>query len=405
MTNRKPLLPVADALAQITKAMPLMGVETIALADGLGRILAKDVQAEVSHPPHDVSAMDGYAVASADPKEDNPKLQVIGESAAGHPFDGALKPQSAVRIFTGAYLPQGADAIVIQEDTHQDGDHVTILEKPPAGKYIRKQGQDFAKGDVIAEKGTTLDARRLALIASSGHGTIPVRSKPKVAIISTGDELVSPGETPEHGQIIASNGMFLGHFLKIMGAEAMDFGQIPDDRATLDKAFDQAQKADLIVTTGGASVGKHDGVAQHMTESDGLAFWRIAMRPGKPLIFGHLGKTPLLGLPGNPVSTGVCGMVFLAAAVRALLGQDPNAETRHAKLSADLPENDQRQDYLRACLEYDDEGQAWVKAFDQQDSGMFKTFAEADALIIRPPFAPPAASGDVVTILPIPRLI
>ena len=405
MTSRKPLLPVADALAQITQAMPEMGVETLPLTNAIDRVLADDIHALVSHPPHDVSAMDGYAVALSDLADDQTTLKVIGESAAGHPYDAPIEPQSAVRIFTGAYLPQGADAIVIQEDTSSDGDHVTILERPQPRRYIRKQGQDFAKGDVIAEKGTCLDARRLALIASSGHGTVTVKAKPKIAIISTGDELVAPGTTPQHGQIVASNGMFLCHLLNILGADAVDYGHIPDDQKALEDGFNHAQSADMIITTGGASVGKHDGVAHHMASGDGLAFWRIAMRPGKPLIFGHLGQTPILGLPGNPVSTGVCGLVFVTAAIKAMLGQDTAPKTRPAKLAADLPENDQRQDYLRASLSYDDQGQAWVKAFDKQDSGMFQSFADADALIIRPPHAKPAQSGDIVTILPIPSLI
>ena len=402
MTTRKPLLPVADALAQISQAMPLMDTETLPLSDGIDRVLADDLRAVVSHPPHDVSAMDGYAVALSDLADDQTTLKVIGESAAGHPYDAMMDAQSAVRIYTGAYMPKGADAIVIQEDTTIDGDQVTILDRPQSGRYIRKKGQDFTKGDVIAEKGIRLDARRLALIASSGHGTITVKAKPKVAIISTGDELVAPGTTPQHGQIVASNGMFLCHLLNILGAEVMDYGHIPDDQQALENAFNQAQSADLIVTTGGASVGKHDGVAQHMTTGDGLAFWRIAMRPGKPLIFGHLGQTPILGLPGNPVSTGICGLVFVTAAIKSMLGQDTTPATHHAKLAADLPENDQRQDYLRASLFYDDQGQAWVKAFNKQDSGMFQSFADADALIIRPPYAKTAKTGDVVMILPIP---
>ena len=413
MVNRKPLLAVDDALAQITTAMTVMGDETIMLADALGRVLAHDVMAKVSHPPHDVSAMDGYAVALSDltrsdltrSDDHSPRLHVIGESAAGHPFDAALEAGSAVRIFTGAYMPQGADAIVIQEDTTTNGDVVDIMEMPIAGRYIRQQGQDFAQGDIIAHQGTTLNARRLALIASSGHGTVTVKAKPKIAIISTGDELVTPGQKPEHGQIIASNGLFLRHFLQSIGADILDLGQIPDDPILLTNAVNKAQEADLIVTSGGASVGNHDGVAQLMTAQEkGLAFWRIAMRPGKPLIFGHLGDTPLLGLPGNPVSTGVCAMVFVAAAIRAMLGQPVNAPTQTALLGKDLPENDQRQDYLRAEISYDDQGQIWVTAFAKQDSGMFKSFADADALIIRPPHAEQAKAGDVISILLIPDL-
>ena len=405
MTSRKPLLSVEDAVQQITQAMPEMRPETITLENGLGRVLANDIHARVSHPPHDVSAMDGYAVALAD-LDATDTLTVIGESAAGHPFDAVIKPGTAIRIFTGAHLPPGADAIVIQEDTQPaDGNTVTILEKPSPNRYIRPKGQDFAEGDRIAAKGQALNARRLALIASAGHGRISVKTKPTVAILSTGDELVSPGTMPDHGQIIASNGMFLDHFLKVMGAEPLNLGQIPDDPEALTQAFTKAQAADLIVTTGGASVGHHDGVAQHMTQGQGLGFWRIAMRPGKPLIFGHLGKTPMLGLPGNPVSTGVCAMVFVQAALRQMLGQSPAPQYQGAKLSHDLSKNDLRQDYLRATLTYDDHGQRWVRAFNKQDSGMFQSFADADALIMRPPHAPPARKGDRVKILPLPALI
>jgi molybdopterin molybdotransferase len=403
MTPRPPLLSVDDALDQIIKAVSTMPSERIAVEAALGHVLAADINAKLSHPPADVSAMDGYAVHSSHLSSTPKSLTVIGESAAGHPFDGVLGSDQAVRIFTGAYVPQGADAIVLQEDTSRDGDVVTILEQPKPQQFIRKAGQDFSRGDLIASKGATLDARRLALIASSGHGTVPTHRKPVVAIISTGDELVRPGSSPKEGQIVSSNDLFLTHLVTSLGATAMNIGQVADQDDALTKAFDQAKSADLIVTSGGASVGNHDGVARHMNESGGLAFWRIAMRPGKPLIFGQIDQTPMLGLPGNPVSTGVCAMIFVAAAIRKMLGQDPLPKPSHAKLLAPLGENDRRQDYLRARIHIDDQGQTWAEAFNKQDSGMLKTFADADGLIIRPPHAPPAEAGDPVPVLLLPR--
>jgi len=403
MTPRPPLLSVDDALDQIIKAVSTMPSERIAVEAALGHVLAADINANLSHPPADVSAMDGYAVHSSHLSSTPKNLTVIGESAAGHPFDGVLGADQAVRIFTGAYVPQGADAIVLQEDTNRDGDVVTILEQPKPEQFIRKAGQDFSHGDLIASKGATLDARRLALIASSGHGTVPTHCKPVVAIISTGDELVHPGSTPKDGQIVSSNDLFLTHLITSLGATAMNLGQMADQDDALTKAFDQAKSADLIVTSGGASVGNHDGVARHMNESGGLAFWRIAMRPGKPLIFGQIDQTPMLGLPGNPVSTGVCAMIFVAAAIRKMLGQDPLPKPSHVKLLAPLGENDRRQDYLRARIHVDDQGQTWAEAFNKQDSGMLKTFADADGLIIRPPHAPPAEAGTPVPVLLLPR--
>ena len=403
MTPRPPLLSVDDALDQIIKAVSTMPSERIAVEAALGHVLAADIKANLSHPPADVSAMDGYAVHSSHLSSTPKSLTVIGESAAGHPFNGVLGADQAVRIFTGAYVPQGADAIVLQEDTNRDGDVVMILEQPKPEQFIRKAGQDFSHGDLIASKGATLDARRLALIASSGHGTVPTHCKPVVAIISTGDELVRPGSTPKDGQIVSSNDLFLTHLITSLGATAMNLGQMADQDDALTKAFDQAKSADLIVTSGGASVGNHDGVARHMNESGGLAFWRIAMRPGKPLIFGQIDQTPMLGLPGNPVSTGVCAMIFVAAAIRKMLGQDPLPNHSHAKLIAPLGENDRRQDYLRARIHIDDQGQTWAEAFNKQDSGMLKTFSDADGLIIRPPHAPPAEAGDPVPVLLLPR--
>ena len=408
------LLSVDDALTTITNALPLVSRENILMADAaasdvIGRILAEDIYAKLSHPPHDVSAMDGYAVRAEDISSIPVDLHVIGESAAGHPFDGELSSGQAVRIFTGAYCPGNTDTIIIQEDTDLSENCVTVKENATIGKFIRPQGNDFTKGDLIARSGGTLTPRLLALMAAAGITSFSLFKKPKVAIMSTGDELVPPGTTPKDGQIVSSNGVFLKNYLTKMGADVLDLGIIPDQDDALSDAFDQAAQADVIITSGGASVGNHDGVAKAMTEgtTTDLNFWRIAMRPGKPLIFGMINNTPMIGLPGNPVSTGVCAMVFVATALKAMTGQDLShnwgLDIRSGTLAKDLKPNDKRQDYLRSGLTYDAMGTPILTPFPQQDSGMMHLFTDAEALVIRPPFADAAQAGDTVTYLVIPK--
>ena len=408
------LLPVDDALAAITKGLTPVSVENVAMAeapardDVIGRILGEDIHAALNHPPHDVSAMDGYAVISSDLVNIPAKLDVIGESAAGHPFDGVISHGQAVRIFTGAYCAQGSDAIVIQENTDEDNGVVSIHEAPSPGQFIRPKGNDFRQGALIAQKGDILTPRLLSLMASAGVRAFKLYQRPQITVISTGDELVAPGHIPKEGQIISSNGLFLKTYLSVIGADVIDLGIIPDEDDALEEAFERAQEADLIVTSGGASVGHHDGVAKAMTNENGtkLNFWRIAMRPGKPLIFGKINGVPMLGLPGNPVSTGVCAMVFVATALKTLSGQDTSQDwgldIRTGLLATPLKENDKRQDYLRAKISTTDKGEVMLSPFDKQDSGMLKLLAEADALVIRPPFAPEAKAGDLVRYIPIP---
>lgn len=409
MAERAPLLSVDDALAAIASALiPTDAVKT-PVTDARGGVLAEPVMAVLDHPPVAVSAMDGYAARAADLTTLPATLNQIGESAAGHPWAGQIGAGECIRIFTGAACPDTADTIILQEDTETEGNDITIHEIPAPGRFIRPKGQDFANGQVLFEKGVMINARNLALIGSAGHGMVSLRRRPVVAIISTGDELVEPGVTPKEGQIISSNGIFLQHLVAALGGEPMPLGIIPDRGDALDAAFEKAMQADLIVTSGGASVGAHDGVAHRMQHDSDLAFWRIAMRPGKPLLFGHIGngaeRTPLLGLPGNPVSTGVCGMIFVAAAIRRLLGQDYLPEYRHAVLKEPLSENDRRQDFLRARLDYSTDGQLVAAAFSKQDSGMLSVFAEADALIMRPPHAPAAPAGEIVPILILPEMV
>ncbi len=404
---RSPLLPVEDALARIlaTASEPLEA-ETVPLADSLGRRLAADLAACRTQPPCAVSAMDGYAVRAADIATVPARLRVIGASAAGHGFRGCVGPGEAVRIFTGAPVPEGADAILIQEDARAENGDVTALATEPVGRYVRRAGLDFSAGDVLLKAGRRMGPSEMALAAAMNHASVSVVRRPRVAILATGDELVPPGAEPGPDQIVASNNFAVGAHAQQAGAEVIDLGIAGDNFAALEAAIRRARevRADVLVTLGGASVGDHDLVQTALTrEGMELGFWRIAMRPGKPFMHGRIGDTRILGLPGNPVAAIVCAALFLAPLVRALTG-DPDAgadPTRPGVLGADLAENDQRQDYLRATLSGGHSGPAVVTAFTRQDSSMLGVLAQAHALIVRPPFAPPAKAGAPCRYLPL----
>ena len=334
-------------------------------------------------------------------------LRIIGESAAGKPFDGVISAGQCCRIFTGAHLPAGADSIILLEDTTLlEENRVEVKEITKQGQYIRQAGQDFASGDLLLKQNKPLTARDLALLAAAGLEKLACRRRPKVAILSTGDELVAPGITPLPHQIISSNGLFLEKLVILAGAVAVPLGIAKDDPKHLDAALEQAAGADLLVTSGGASIGAHDAVAHRMAAGDGLDFWRIAMRPGKPLMFGQLELTkaslPMLGLPGNPVSTAVCGLIFVSAAIRAMLGLQPLLPTERMTLANPLGTNDQRQDYLRARLYRNDDGSWMADPLTKQDSGMLHRLAMADGLIIRPAFAEASAAGSSVEVVRFP---
>jgi molybdopterin molybdotransferase len=398
------LIPVSDALQRIlaSVAQPV-GAEGVSLDRAAGRTLAADVAALRTQPPFAASAMDGYAVQAADAATIPARLAVIGTSAAGHSFGGAIGPGEAVRIFTGAPLPPGADTIVIQEDTERDGDHVLVRETVVLGRHIRPAGLDFTEGQVLLAAGQRLDARRLALAAALGHPTLPVRRKPRVAILATGDELVRPGEAAGPDQIVASNPYALQAIVERAGGEAVDLGIARDTRDDLIRHIDRAREieADLLVTLGGASVGEHDLVQPALVQRGmELGFWRVALRPGKPLMHGRLPNASrdmlLLGLPGNPVSSIVCGILFVVPAIRALLG-DPAAGEDPSEpgiLGADLAANDQRQDYMRAALARSAEGDLIATPQRRQDSSMLATLAESESLVVRAPHAPAAKAGD-----------
>ncbi|MFE1600823.1 molybdopterin molybdotransferase MoeA [Methylobacterium sp. ID0610] len=402
------LLPVAEALARILADAAPVEAEAVPIGRASGRTLAADVRARRTQPPFAASAMDGYAVRSADVAEPPTTLRVIGTSAAGHGFAGPVGPGEAVRIFTGAPMPEGADTIVIQEDAEAAGDRVRLRQGNPPGRHVRGSGLDFREDDLLLAAGTRLDGQRVALAAAGGHPVLPLRRRPRVAILATGDELVQPGEPAAWDQIVASNGLALAAMAEEAGAEAIDLGIAGDRFADLEAAIGRARDAgaDLLLTLGGASVGDHDLVQSALVHQGlDLGFWRVAIRPGKPLMHGRLGRMAVLGLPGNPVSSVVCGLVFVRPLIRALLG-DPQAgadRSEPARLGRDLPANDMRQDYLRARLTHDGDGPPVVHPDPRQDSSMLSVLATAEALLIRPAHAPAAKAGDPCRILRLDR--
>ena len=395
------MLSVEEARARIVEAADLLAPEQVGLLDAFGRVLAEDLTARRTQPPMAVSAMDGYAVRAADVTSVPVDLKVIGSAPAGSAHDGALGPGEAVRIFTGAPVPAGADAIVIQEDTEVAGDVVTIKETAPAGHYVRPAGLDFRAGDILLRESRCLTARDIGLAAAMNRPWLMVRRRPRVAILATGDEVVMPGDPVGPNQIVSSNGLALAATVRVFGGEPILLGIAPDDRDALARMAAGAAGADILLTTGGASVGDHD-LVQSVLGEGGLEvdFWRIAMRPGKPLMFGRIGDALMIGLPGNPVSTLVCALIFVKPALDAMLGVSPDSQAlATARLAEPLPENDTRQDYLRATAETDPQGGLVVRAFRKQDSSMMAPLAHADCLIVRPPQATAAAKGDPVEVM------
>ncbi len=400
------LLPVAEALARVTAGVTPLPSEQVRVEDAAGRVLADDVRALRTQPPANLSAMDGYAVRGADVARAPARLALVGEVAAGRPFEGEVRAGEAVRIFTGGVIPAGADAVVIQETTERDGDGVIVRATTTAGKNVRERGIDFREGDVLLPRGRRLGARDVALAAALNHPTLLVRRRPRVAIFSTGDELVPPGSTLQPGQIVSSNGIALASLARSEGADAEDFGIVRDVMEDTVAAVRRARDmgADVLVTSGGASVGDYDLVQDALT-GEGLAldFWKVAMRPGKPLIFGRLGAMRVLGCPGNPVSSYVCGLLYLVPLLRAFMGRaDPVPALVPAVLGCPLGANDERADYLRARLTWAEDGRLVATPFPLQDSSLLVPLSAADALLIREPFAPSAEAGAPCRVLPLP---
>jgi len=395
------LIPVEEARARILKNVKPLPAEAVTLEQALGRVLAKPLKAVRNQPPFDASAMDGYAVISADVAHPPATLRLIGLSAAGHGFKGRLKRGDCVRIFTGAPVPKGADAVVIQENTRRDGTVVVVAEGTPESGHVRRRGFDFAAGDALLTAGRRLGPRELSLAAAMGHGEIAVRRAPRVAVLATGDELVLPGETPGPGQIVCSNHLGVAALCRQAGAVVRFLGFARDTTESLDHHIAAAADADVLVTIGGASVGDHDLVGP-VLRSRGMAldFWNIAMRPGKPLMFGKLGTQRVLGLPGNPVSSLVCARVFVVPLIASLLGHPSTAETLETvPAGAAIERNGSRQHYMRATVRPGPDGRQAAHPARSQDSSLLSPLAESNAFIVRPIDAPAVAAGGDVQIL------
>ncbi|MGH6736310.1 MAG: molybdopterin molybdotransferase MoeA [Methyloceanibacter sp.] len=396
------MLSVDEALARVLKGLAPLGTERVLIGQAHGRVLAEDLAARLTQPPFDASAMDGYAVRAADVAALPATLKVVGESAAGAGFRGRLERGEAVRIFTGAPVPDGADTIVIQEDAEAAGNGVVVKHAVP-GQHIRPRGQDFKEGEVLLRAGTRLNPRALMLAASMNHAELTVRRKPKVAILATGDEVASPGTVLGADQIVSSVPYGLAALIEAQGGEVVLLGIAKDDPESIVTLARTGGGADILVTIGGASVGEHDLVVETLRgEGLDLAFAKVAMRPGKPTFFGRLGEQRLLGVPGNPVSALVCGYVFLVPMLHALLGLTVDDRPLPlAVLGEDLEANGPRQHYMRATSSWREDGERVVRALPSQDSSLVAAFAEADCLIVRPPHAPPAPKGARVKIIPL----
>ncbi|HTI01073.1 MAG TPA: gephyrin-like molybdotransferase Glp [Acidisoma sp.] len=392
------MISVTEARARILAGLSATTPETVSLAEALHRVTARPVVSRLSNPPGDVSAMDGYAVRAADAAR-GARLRLIGAAPAGHPFAGSVGPGETVRLFTGSLVPAGADTILIQENADAEGESVTVREAPGPGRHIRRMGQDFRAGDAVLTAGYRLSPRHIGLAAAAGHPWLTVHRRPRIVILCTGDEIALPGEPLPPGGVVSSNGAALAAFVRAAGGEPVLLPTVPDRLEAIAEAAAAAGGADMLITTGGASVGEHD-LVQAGLASRGLVldFWRIAMRPGKPLMHGRLGEVPMLGLPGNPVSALVCAILFLLPALQRLQGlpgHPPAAEP--VRLGSPLPANDIREDYVRASLLVPEDGGGWIAhPYGTQDSGQISRLAAADALLVRPPFAPALAVGEMV---------
>ncbi|MGR3436350.1 MAG: molybdopterin molybdotransferase MoeA [Shimia sp.] len=387
------MIPVAEALDHLFALVSPLDAEEVPLRAAAGRVLATTLRAQRDQPPFAASAMDGYALAKGDAIRGR-RLRIVGEAAAGHGFSGSVRQGEAVRIFTGAPLPPGTDHVEIQEDVTRDGEGIRLDAPGPAGQYVRPAGADFSIGDEMTPR--RLSPADIALLAAMNHAIVPVTRKPVVALVATGDELTMPGERPRPDQIVASNTFGLAAMVDAAGGTARLLPIARDTQDSLASAFDLARGCDLIVTVGGASVGDHDLVAA-TADTLGMerAFYKVAMRPGKPLMAGRLSGTPLVGLPGNPVSAMVCGTIFLRPMIDVMLGLGARPAPRYpVRLAHDLPANGPREHYMRART-----GPDGVAAADRQDSALLTILAGADALLVRPPHDPARRAGETVDIV------
>jgi molybdopterin molybdotransferase len=397
------LLPVAEALEKILATTEPLPVVEKPLSEAQGCVLARDLAARRTQPPAAVSAMDGYAVRGADVSKAPATLDVIAEVAAGRPFAGETGPGQATRIFTGGVMPKGSDTVVIQEHTARDGDRVIVKSVTETGRNVRREGIDFRAGDKLLTKGTRLTDRDLMLAAAMNYPSVPVHRAPRVAVLGTGDELVMPGTEPGPGEIVYSNGFALAALARTAGAEVSELGIARDriDEIAQNIRAAREQGADVLLISGGASVGDHDLVQRALAQEGlKLSFWRIAMRPGRPMMHGVLDGMQVLGVPGNPVSSYVCAFLFLVPMLRKLSGRSDLAHAQFsAKLGRDLGENDERADYLRATLTEDGDGTLIATPVIAQDSSLMANLSKADCLLIREPHAPAAKAGSRCVIL------
>jgi molybdopterin molybdotransferase len=396
------MIPVDEALARITAAFQPLAVEWVHLGAAHGRVLTSDLVADRNQPPRGVSAMDGYAVRASDLAGGGARLRLVGAAPAGGSFEGEVGPGEAVRIFTGGPLPAGADAIALQENATEREGLVEIEGSVEAGVYVRPAGLDFRCGEVVLPAGRRLAARDLGLAAALNRAWLPVRRRPRIGLLATGDELVMPGQPLGKDQIVNSNSTALAAMVRGWGGDPVDLGIARDEPEALVEAALGLAGLDLVVTLGGASVGDRDLVRSVLGERGlDLDFWKIAMRPGKPLMFGQIRGTPLLGLPGNPVSAGVCAVLFVRAVICVLLGLDPAPPMIPAVLGRALGPNDRREEYLRATCRWRDDGRLEALPAAMQDSSMSAIFARADCLIRRAAFAPAMEAGTTVPVLPL----
>ena len=394
------MISVDEARARILAGLCPTPAEIVALANAWNRVTAGPVVARLTQPPSDVSAMDGYALRAIDGVQ-GATLNMIGAAPAGHPFEGSVGPGQIVRLFTGSVVPQGADAILLQEDATRDGDLVQVNEATVAGRHIRRAGQDFAQGDVVIKAGRRMTARDVGLAAAANHPWVSVHRHPRVGILATGDEIAMPGEPIPTGGIVSSNSHALAALVRAFGGEPIVLPIAADTREAVAEVADSITGLDMLVTTGGASVGDHDLVIEGL-QTRGLVvdFWQIAMRPGKPLLFGNLGAVPVLGLPGNPVSAMVCAILFLVPALSRLSGLPPAPPPNTtAILGEPVRANDRRADHLRATIAVDADGRLVVTPFAVQDSAMLRRLAQADALVLRAPHAPALPAGAEVSVI------
>jgi molybdopterin molybdotransferase len=392
------LMPVAEAQAAIVSGVEPLDAETVSIFEAAGRILAQDLSAKLTQPPFAASAMDGYAVRGADIASPPSCLKVIGRSAAGHGFDRAVRTGEAVRIFTGAPVPAGADTVVIQENTKAaDDGAVEILEPAPIGQYIRPTGYDFSEGDTLLASGIELASRQLMLAAAANHATVAVRRKPIIAVLANGDELVPPGQSPGSGQIISSIPAGMKGAIAAWGGESLLLDLAQDSKESLAARVRDAQEADVLLTIGGASVGEHD-LVRGALEDMGARFevLKVAMRPGKPVMFGFLDKQRILSMPGNPASAIICARVFLKPLLDRFLGRARRDEPRIVRLAVPLDGNSEREHYMRAKLSEDG-----VAPIGDQDSSLMSVFANADCLLVRPARGPALPAGALVRVIPL----